>query len=301
MHDHSHGEGEAGEAVARGLQAAVVSSIAILVIEGVGADLSRSLSLTVDAIHNVPDILAFAVSLFAVRYAARGSTDLFTFGAHRLEVFAGLLNAGLILATGVAFGYEGLNSLVAHSSFAGPVDPVWLLAAAVPTLGLRALNLATLRRLPGRIRDLNLSSVVTHLATDLAITATLVAAGVTLVLRPGASWVDDAGAVAIAGILIVESAPLFREGWDVLTERIPRGVSIEAVSRSALKVPGVVGVHDVHVWSVCSTLVILTAHVGLRPMSMQQGIEVIHALRTRMEEEFGILHSTFEIENAVSG
>jgi cobalt-zinc-cadmium efflux system protein len=296
MHVHEHGEAEAGVAVLRGLRAAVASSIVILVVEAFGAYFSRSLSLTVDAIHNVPDILAFAVSLTALEVAARGSTKEFTFGAHRLEVFASLLNAALVLGTGAVFGYEGASAFRAGGSFAGPVDAMWLLAAALPTFALRAGNLVLLGRLPGRIRDLNLSSVVTHLASDLAITAALLVAGATLVVRPSAGWVDDLGAVAIAAVLIVESIPLFRAGWDVLTERTPRGLSVETISRAALAVPGVVGVHDIHVWSVCPTLVCLTAHVGLQSMSLSEGVGVVQALRTVMEREFGILHSTFEIE-----
>jgi cobalt-zinc-cadmium efflux system protein len=297
MHSHGHGEGEAGEAVVRGLRWAVIASLGILLIEGVGAYLSHSLALTVDAVHNVPDILAFVVSLTALEMAARGSSDRFTFGAHRLEVFAGLLNAALIFGTGALFGYEGAIALRSGSSFAGPVDAIWLLAAALPTFGLRALNLVLLGRLPGRVRDLNLASVVTHLASDLAITGALLVAGVTLLLRPGWSWVDDAGALGIAAILIVESVPLFRTGWDVLTERIPRGLSVEAIARAALTVPGVAKLHDIHVWSVCSTLVCLTAHVDLLGPSMQEGLEAVHALRTMMERDFGILHSTFEIES----
>ncbi|MCI4358780.1 MAG: cation diffusion facilitator family transporter [Thermoplasmata archaeon] len=297
MHAHTHGEGEAGASVVRGLRAAVASSLAILAIEAVGAYLSRSLSLTVDAVHNLPDLLAFVVSLTALQVAAQGSTDRLTFGAHRLEVFAGLLNASLILGTGAVFGFEGASALVSRTPFAGPVDAVWLLAAAVPTLVLRGLSLASLGRLPGRIRDLNLSSVVTHLASDLAITAALLIAGVTILWRPVDSWADDAGAVGIAVILVVESIPLFRSGWEVLTERTPRGLSVASISKAALAVPGVVGVHDVHVWAVCSTLICLTAHVGLRRMSMDEGLDVVHALRTTMEREFGILHSTFEIES----
>ncbi|HEV2520071.1 MAG TPA: cation diffusion facilitator family transporter [Thermoplasmata archaeon] len=298
MHAHPHGEGEANQTVVRGLRAAVLTSIAILVIEAFGAYLSRSLSLTIDALHNAPDILAFAVSLGAVQLAARGTDERFTFGAHRLEVFAGLLNAALVLGTGAVFGFEGIDDLVRGVSFAGAVDPVWLLAAAVPTLGLRTLNLALLGRIPGRVRDLNLSSVVTHLASDLAITSALLAAGVVLLVHPASSWVDEAGAIAIASVLIVESVPLFRSGWDVLGERAPPGVSVEAITQAARQVPGVVALHDVHVWSVCSTLVILTAHVGLRPMSMAEALQTVHSLRTSMEREFGILHSTFEIESA---
>ena len=291
-----HGEAEAEHRVLRGLQLAVELSLIVLVIESVGAYYSRSLSLTVDAVHNVPDLLAFSLSWTAIRTSSKGATAQFTFGAHRLETFAGLANAALVLGAGGAFGYAAVSNLLTGSSFAGPVDPVWLVAAALPTLVLRGANLTMLRRNPDRVRDLNLSSVLVHLASDLAITGALLATGVVLVLRPGLAWADPLAALLIAGILVWESLPLFRDGWDVLTERTPRNLSVEAITRSALSVPGVAEIHDVHVWAVCSSLVCLTAHVGVREMTLQDATSVVSQIRQRMGTEFGIVHSTFEVE-----
>ena len=296
MHVHAHGEGEAEEQVLWGLRIAVELSVAILALEAVGALLSRSLSLTLDAIHNVPDILAFAISFSALRAAARGTSGSFTFGTHRFEIFAGLLNAAIVLGTGIAFGVEAVNGLLTAASFAGPVNAIWLLVVAVPTLVLRTVNVAVLTRAPGRVRDLNLASVLVHLASDVAITGALLVDGVVLLLRPAFGGVDDIASLVIAGILVYESVPLFREGWGVLTERTPRGLSVDAITKVALEVPGVNQVHDVHVWSVCSTLVCLTAYVEVPDMPLRTSLAVVQQLRERMEKEFGILHATFEVE-----
>ncbi len=280
----------------RGLRMATALALVVLVIEAVGAFLSRSLSLTVDAVHNVPDVLAFALSLGALSATAKGSTESFTFGTHRFEVFAGLLNAALVLGTGLAFGYGAVVSLRSGTTFAGAVDPVWLLVAAIPTLGLRGLSLSILGRLPSRVRDLNLSAVLVHMASDVAITSALLVTGVTLLVRPAWAWVDAVAALAIAVILGVESLPLFRDGWDVLTERTPRGLSVEAISASARDVDGVRGIHDVHVWSVCPSLVCMTAHVTVDEMPLREAMDVTRSLRRKMEQEYGILHATFELE-----
>lgn len=298
-HTHAHGEREAEARVLRGLRIGTELALAVLLVEAVGAYFSRSLSLTIDAVHNVPDIVAFSVSLAALGATAKGSSDRFTFGTHRLEVFAGLLNAALVLGTGAVFGFEAVSSLSSGVTFAGPVDPVWLLAAAVPTLGLRGVSLSILGRIPGRVRDLNLRGVIVHMASDVAITAALLVTGVTLLVRPGWGWFDNMAAIAIALILGFESLPLFREGWDVLTERTPRRLSVETVTNVARSVPGVTDVHDVHLWSVCTTLVCMTAYVGVEPMALQDAIDVIARLREKMEGEFGILHATFEIEAPV--
>ncbi|MCI4364994.1 MAG: cation diffusion facilitator family transporter [Thermoplasmata archaeon] len=296
MPELAHGEGEAEVRVLNGLRLALEVSLVILVLEVVGAFLSRSLSLTIDAVHNIPDLLAFAVSWTALRACETGATGKYTFGTHRFEVFAGLLNAVLILGTGLAFGYEALAGLLRGASFAGPVDAVWLLVVAVPVLALRAINLSVLGRIPGRARDLNLASVVLHLASDVAITGAILAAGLVLLLRPSYWWVDAGAALVIAGVLAYESLPLFREAWEVLTERTPRNLSTERITRSALEVPGVSEIHDLHVWAVCPTLVCMTAHVQLREMPLSEASRVITQLRTRMEQEFGILHSVFEVE-----
>ncbi|HTW39349.1 MAG TPA: cation diffusion facilitator family transporter [Thermoplasmata archaeon] len=296
MSELVHGEGEAEQVVLSSLRLAMVLSVAILLVESVGAYFSHSLSVTVDAVHNIPDLIAFAVSFAALRSTEKGASDPFTFGAHRFEVFAGLLNAALVLGTGAVFGFEAVVSLGGRSSFAGTVDPVWVLIVAVPTLALRAANIVSLDRVPVRARDLNLKSVLVHVASDIAITGALVAMGAILLVRPSASIADPLAALAIAAVLVYESLPLFRGGWEVLTERTPRHLSIEAILAAARAVPNVAEVHDLHVWAVCPTLVCMTAHVEVKEMSVREGMAVVDDLRRTMEREFGILHATFEIE-----
>lgn len=291
-----HGEEEAEHRILRSLRLSVEFALIILLIEAAGAFLSRSLSLTVDAVHNVPDILAFAISWTALRGTKVGASSEFTYGTHRLEVFAGLLNGILVLGTGVGFGYEAVGALVHSMPFAGPIAPVWLLLAAVPTLGLRLVNLRALGRLPGRVRDLNLRSVLVHVASDVGITAVLLITGITILLRSTFGWVDSAGALVIAGILVYESIPLLRGGWEVLTEQTPQGLSVESITQAARQVPGVSDVHDVHVWAVCSSLVCLTAHVEVPEMPLRESMSIVRQLRERMEKDFGIVHATFEVE-----
>ncbi|HXQ95029.1 MAG TPA: cation diffusion facilitator family transporter [Thermoplasmata archaeon] len=298
MTDPGHGEAEAERQVLRALRLAIELTLVVLVVESVGAVLSRSLSLTVDAVHNVPDALAFAVSYFALRSAGEGTSDSYTFGTHRAEVFAGLANAALVLATGLLFAYVAVDAFVHGGTYDGPVSAEWLLFGAAPTLVLRGVTAVRLGRIPGRVRDLNFRSVVLHVASDMAIGAAIVLVGVVLLLRPGANWVDPAAALGIAVVLVVESAPLFRDSWEVLSERTPRHLSVPAIERTALAVPGVTGIHDVHVWAVCPTLVCLTAHVGVKEMTVRGSMEVVGQLRDAVAAEHGILHAVFEVEAA---
>jgi cobalt-zinc-cadmium efflux system protein len=292
-----HGEDEAEVSVLRGLKWALVLAGIALVVEGIGAYYSRSLSLTIDAIHNVPDIVAYGASLGALVLAARGATSSHTYGLHRTEVMAALLNASLVIATALVFGYTAIAALIAGGgSPFGQIDPVWLLFAAVPTLGLRGLATAQVRRIPGRVRDINLRSVLFHLGSDLVIVALIVAVGLVLLVRASLGWVDPLAALAIAAILLFESVPIIRDSWGSLTERMPSHLSLDEIVRTAMQVPHVQAMHDVHVWSVCSSLVCMTARVHMTNLTVRESMDVLTALRERMEKDFGIVHAIFEVE-----
>jgi cobalt-zinc-cadmium efflux system protein len=94
---------------------------------------------------------------------------------------------------------------------------------------------------------------------------------------------------------------VFRDASDVLTERTPRNLSVDAIAQRAQAVPRVAAIHDIHVWAVCPTLVCMTAHVEVEEMSVREVMDVVAELRARMRDEFGILHSTFEVETPRGG
>jgi cobalt-zinc-cadmium efflux system protein len=296
MGDPPHGEGETSGRILRGLAVALGLSVVVLGLELAGAFLSRSLSVTVDAVHSIPDVFAFAISYLSLAAAGRGPNEENTFGSHRLEVFAAILNAFVILAAGVIFAYPAALELLGGSSLLGPVDPAWILYAAVPTLALRSVAAVYLGRIPRAVRDLNVRSVLVHLGTDVVITLTLIVDAVVLILWPGRLGVDAAAALVISAILVYESIPIFRGGWDVLTERVPRGLSMPDLIGALESTPRVREVHDVHVWSVCPTLVCLTAHVDVEEMPVSESGQVTEELRRRVERQFGILHAVFELE-----
>ncbi|MCI4363283.1 MAG: cation diffusion facilitator family transporter [Thermoplasmata archaeon] len=297
--DQSHGEGEAERAVLSALRWAFVLSCVILGVEAVSAFFARSLSLAVDAVHNVPDLFGFAISFLSLALTRKGATEQHTFGLHRTEVLATVVNASLVLGTGLLFGYEALVTLRAPAgSFAGPVDPYWILLGAGPTIVLRATAALNLRRLPQQTRDMNLRGVFLHLTGDFAITVVLLADATLLLLRPSLGWVDSAAALVISAVLVVESLPLFREAWSSLSERIPAHLSVEKILRVARGVPEVEDLHDIHVWSVCSSLVCMTAHVATRQLTVLQAMGVVADLKERMSSELGIVHAVFEVEEA---
>jgi cobalt-zinc-cadmium efflux system protein len=292
-----HGESEADAPVLQRLALTVYLAAVVLGIEAVGALGSRSLALTTDAVHNIPDLLGFGISWLALSAARRGATLQHTFGLHRSEVFATMLNGVLLLGAGLGFAYEALLGILTnHGGLAGSITAVWILYAAVPTLLLRSGAALLVGRLPRAARDLNVRGVYLHLLGDIAIAVPLLVAALVLLRIPSLQVVDAIATIPIAAVLVVESYPLFRDSWTSLSERIPRNLSVDAIDRTARTVSLVEGLHDVHVWSVCSNLICMTAHVRTDAVTLQQGMAVVAELRRRMAEEFGIGHSVFELE-----
>lgn len=296
MVEHPHGESEASQRILQGLAVALLLTAIVLGLEAVGAVMSRSLAVTVDAVHDVPDLFAFAASYLALAAIARGSTTEHTFGSHRFEVFAAILNAFVILAAGLLFAYPAIVGLTNDTTPFGTLDPAWILFAAIPTLALRSVSAIYLGRIPRAARDLNVRSVLVHLGADIAITAALIIDAIVLVYSPTSVQVDSAVALAIAAVLIVESVPIFRGAWDVLTERVPRGLSLTNLTEVVKSVPRVKDVHDLHVWAVCPTFVCMTAHVRVEEMTLGESADVTDELRQAVEQTFGIAHSVFELE-----
>jgi cobalt-zinc-cadmium efflux system protein len=212
---------------------------------------------------------------------------------------AALLNAALVIGTALIFGTGAVVALMngGKSPF-GTIDPVWLVFAAVPTLALRGFAAFQIGRIPSRVRDLNLRSVLFHLASDIVIVSFILAVGIVLVIRPALVWIDPMATLAIAAILMIEAVPIIRDSWDSFTERMPKHISMEEVIRVATRVPNVEDVHDVHIWSVCSSLICMTAHVRISNVTVKESMEILSALRERMANDFGIVHAVFEVETS---
>jgi cobalt-zinc-cadmium efflux system protein len=291
-----HGESEGTSGAARRLKINLVLAGLVLVVESAGAWQGRSLSLLLDALHNIPDLLAFAAAWLAVSATMRGVSAEYTYGLHRTEVLAGFANATLIGALGVGFVIAAGGGLLHGTNSLGAPSADWILIVAVPTLVVRLGAAFTLRSNRHGSRDVNLRSVLDHVWADVAITSVVIAVGVLLAVRPSLGWVDLAASFGLGLFLLAQSAPLFQDTYGLLTDRMPRGISVERVRATALAVPGVQDVHDVHVWAICSNFTSLTAHVLLADVSVRESMSVLTELRRRMADELLIDHAVFEVE-----
>jgi cobalt-zinc-cadmium efflux system protein len=253
--------------------------------EVVGGLLANSLALLADAGHMLSDAGALTLALFAVWFARRPATPQHTYGYYRIEILAALLNGATLIAIALLIFAE------AFQRFRDPLEVQAGLMMAVATGGL-VINLTCLWTLHGvRGESLNTRGAWLHVLADtLGSVQTIVAGGLILLL--GWHWLDPLASVLIGFLVMYSSWSLICQSVMVLMEGAPGHIDVDLVRQRLLSVPGVRDVHDLHVWTISSGLVALSAHVEAhRPPA-----DVLRELRRDLQEEFGIQHTTIEFD-----
>ncbi len=285
---------EAGARVERGRQARRLRGVialtgTVLIVEAVGGVLSGSLALISDAGHMFTDLLALVLSLMAVRFAALPANPAKTWGYHRLEILTALLNGALLL---------GLSSWLLYRAFRRLLDPVPVegpLMIGVAVVGLLA-NLVSVAALSGSGNTLNLKAARMHVIGDALSSLGVVVAGAVIALT-GWHRIDPVVAAVIGVVIIAGAVRLVREAVDVLLEATPAGIDPDAVGRAIGAIPGVVEVHDLHVWSITTGLPALSGHVRVADSHRGDPDEVLTLIKRSLRDRFGIVHTTIQVES----
>jgi cobalt-zinc-cadmium efflux system protein len=263
-------------------------TVAIMAAEVVGGWLSNSLALLADAGHMLTDSAAVALALFASWIAARPATEDKTFGYMRLEILAALVNGTVLIAV------AGLIVWQAIVRFAVPPDVEPRILFGVATLGLVG-NAVALRILHGgHAHSLNVRGAYLHVLGDLLGSIGALAAGV-VILTTEWTLVDPLISLFIALLILVGSWRLVKESVEVLLEATPPHIDLKEVAAAITGIPGVTGVHDLHVWTVTSGVVAMSGHAVVYRPEQNQG--VLEAVQQRMAR-LGIHHVTVQIETA---
>ena len=294
---HAHGHGAHGHAAAdasraadrRALKIALAITLTFLGVEVVGGLLSGSLALLADAAHMATDALGLGLALFAARLAGRRPTPGKSFGHRRAEVLAALANGVLLAAVAIEVGMEGVGRLGSPR----PVEGGLMLGVAIAGLGANLAAAAVLARTGSR--GINLRAALWHVLGDALGSVGAIAAAVAI-LAFGWTWADPAVAVVIAVLILVSAWRLIREALGVLMESTPAHVDVDALLAAIRAVPGVIDVHDLHVWTLTSGYHALSAHVDVSPDA--DGHAVLHILSDLAEKRFAIAHTTFQLERA---
>ncbi|MFI5310829.1 MAG: cation diffusion facilitator family transporter [Gemmatimonadales bacterium] len=290
VHDHSgHSRGghdHHGHAASRGLKGALVVTAIFLVAEVVGGLLSNSLTLLADAGHMLTDVGALAFSLFVAWLARQPSTPQKTYGYLRWEILAALLNGAMLLAISAAIVWEAIQRLRSPE----PVQTGVMLGVGVAGLVVNAIAAKMLHG--GSDHSLNVRGAYLHVLSDfLGSLAAVVAA---LFIRYRGWTIADPIASIVMTLLIVRSSwALVSESVDVLLEATPAHIDVTDVRRSLESIDGVESVHDLHVWTLTSGVVALSAHAVVHDPARNQG--ALEAMTASMATA-GIHHVTIQIE-----
>jgi cobalt-zinc-cadmium efflux system protein len=283
-HDH-----KLSSAAQRGRLVAVFAiTLAVLVVELVGAALSGSLALLADAGHVLADGAGIGLALLAIRFAVRPATPQRTFGYYRLEILAAVVNAVLL------FGVAGFVLVEAWRRLAEPPEVASGLMLAVAAVGLvaNAVSLWLLR--DGQQRSLNLRGAYLEVWGDLLGSVAVLAAAAVIAVT-GFQAADPIASALIGVLILPRTWRLLREAVDVLLEAAPKEVDLDEVRRHLLETRGVTDVHDLHAWTITSGLPVLSVHVVLE-RDADAG-RVLDGLGDCLAGHFDIEHSTFQLEH----
>ena len=284
-HDHSHGE----QANERALWAALALTGLFLVVEVVGGILTNSLALISDAAHMFTDTAALAIALAAIRIGQRAADTKRTFGYYRFEILAAAFNALLLFAVAVYILVE------AYGRLRNPPEIHTFGMLAIALIGL-AVNFAAMRILrAGKDTSLNMQGAYLEVWSDMLASLGVVV-GALAIRWTSWFWVDSAIAIAIGLWVLPRTWGLLTQSLNVLLEGVPEGLALAQIEQALATVPGVAAVHDLHVWSISSGKVSLTAHVVCAE-SDTRGYELTDVIRSMLVERFDIHHSTIQLEH----
>ncbi len=291
-HGHMHGPATAAGGQRRRLALVLGLTLAVLVAEVVGAALTGSLALLADAGHMATDAAGIALALGAVGLAQRPPGGRRTFGWQRLEILAAVAN-GLLLIAVAAFV---LVQAVRRIGNPPEVDSGPMLVIAGVGLAVNLVALAVLHQ--GRTTSLNVRGAYLEVLAD-ALGSVAVVVAALVIAATGWTPADTVASLLIGCLVVPRAWHLLGEALDVLLEAAPRGVDMAQVRSHILGVDGVLGVHDLHAWTITSGLPVLSAHVVVteEALAAGHGGRVLDSLCACLGEHFDMAHCTFQLES----
>ena len=249
---------------------------------------AHSLALISEAGHNVSDLLAILLSFAAVYFQTRPATDEKTFGYQRAGVLAAFVNALTLIVLAAWIGLSAIHRLYEPVA----VQPRIMMAVAAAGVLMNGAIAGLLWKFSG---DVNIRSVFLHMLGDTLSTAAVIAGGLGILLS-GLTWIDPALSLLIAGMIVWSSVSIVRETLNILLEGTPRTLQLADIRIALAEVPGVLDVHDLHVWSLGSSSHALASHVTIPEMPVSDCASILDAINCALRDRFRITHTTIQFE-----
>ncbi len=287
-HGHAHHQHQAAPAGwNRAFALGIALNLGFVAVEGVYGWLSGSLALLADAGHNLSDVAGLVLAWGAALAGGLRPTHRRTYGWMRASILAALANALLLIFAMGALAFEAVQRLQAPEPVAGGTVIV------VAAVGVLVNGLTAWLFMAGSQTDLNIRGAFLHMAGDALVSLGVVAAGL-LYLQFGWGWLDPLVSLAIAVVIVLGTWSLFRQSLHLAFDGVPEGIDLVEVHAWLLAKPGVVDVHDLHVWALGTSDVALTAHLVMP--AGHPGDAFVVALAEGLAHRFHINHPTIQIE-----
>ena len=290
MHNHSHTHfNDLTQQTIRGLALSLGITLIFVFVEIAAGIFSNSLALLTDAAHNFTDVLALALSWWALRLTSQPATHEKTYGYHRAGILAALANSTTLVVIALGIFYEAYHRFVNPPEVQADV----LIGVGVVAVIINVVTTLLVRR--GAEHDLNIRSAFLHLMGDVLSTVGAVIAGV-IIRYTNWNWLDPLVSVLI-GLLILWSAwTIVREAIDILMEGTPTDIDMEAMIRDINSVDGVHGVHDLHVWSITQSMRTLSAHLVTGDLTISEGAPIQTNVNEVLFHKYNVSHATLQLE-----
>jgi len=287
-HAHSHLQEAAQQSTTR-LSISLFLTLIFVFIETAAGIFSNSLALLTDAAHNLTDVIALGLSWFAIKLTTRPANKHKTYGYHRAGIIVALVNSTTLVLISIWIFYEAWHRFVSPPEVqSGILIGVGLIAVVI--------NLVTALLIHrGSEHDLNLRSAFVHLMGDVLSTIGAVIAGV-IIYFTKVNWLDPFVSVLIGFLILYNAWGILRDALDILLEAVPRDIDSTKLVDDMLQVQGVLGVHDLHVWSLTQSLRTMSAHILTDDLSISVGANIQRQINEIVYHRYNIGHATLQLE-----
>jgi cobalt-zinc-cadmium efflux system protein len=287
-HTHSHLR-EAASQTTRRLSFSLFLTLAFVIMEAGAGIFANSLALLTDAAHNLTDVIALGLTWFAVRVTAQPANAQKTYGYHRAGILVALLNSTTLVLISLGIFYEAYRRLMSPPE----VESSILIGVGLIAVVINLLTALLVHH--GSEQDLNLRSAFVHLMGDVLSTVGAVIAGV-IIYFTDANWLDPLVSVLIGFLILYNAWGILRDAVDILLEATPRDVNIKHMVRDISGVEGVLGIHDIHVWSLTQNLRTMSAHILTDDLHISAGVNIQRQINEILQHRYNIAHATLQLE-----
>ncbi len=283
-HNHNHSVEHYNKAIIIG----IVLNITFVVIEVIYGFISNSVALIADAGHNFSDVIALVLALIASLLIKKRSSDKYSYGFKKGSILIAAFNSLLLLVA------LGVICLEAVNRFYEPADVSGSTVIVVAFIGIIINGLTAYLFVKGKDKDLNIRSAFLHMLTDALVSAAVVVSGI-MILFYDINWLDPLMSIIIVCVIFVGTWNLFKETIRLSIDAVPEKININEVRTYLNGLAGVTEVHDLHIWSLSTSQIALTAHLVVDNFTQESNF--LKMIQEKLHDKFEIEHTTIQIES----